>query len=158
MKTLTLESCNNKLNKKPWLAKLALEENELKYKFVKYDECERISGTRNRYEWDLEENVLYAKGDTENYSNYVITMFIIENGKEVTFDKRTAKKILKAGSYENYKNAPEEIEVEEPKNASSNYTKRSESKSSFQQWYDEADMPEKVNGHWVDLETGIGYK
>ena len=26
---------------------------------------------------------------------------------------------------------------------------------SFIKWYEEADMPEKVNGKWVDLETGI---
>lgn len=29
----------------------------------------------------------------------------------------------------------------------------------FKQWYDEADMPEKkIDGQWVDLETGIPYK
>lgn len=28
----------------------------------------------------------------------------------------------------------------------------------FREWYDDADMPEKVDGVWVDLETGIPYK
>lgn len=27
----------------------------------------------------------------------------------------------------------------------------------FSQWYNEADMPEIVNGQWVDLETGIPF-
>lgn len=29
--------------------------------------------------------------------------------------------------------------------------------SNFKAWYDDADIPEKVNGRWVDLETGIAY-
>lgn len=29
---------------------------------------------------------------------------------------------------------------------------------SFQEWYEEADIPEKVNGVWVDLETGISFR
>ena len=29
---------------------------------------------------------------------------------------------------------------------------------SFSKWYDEADMPKKVDGVWVDLETGIPYQ
>lgn len=29
--------------------------------------------------------------------------------------------------------------------------------SAFKLWYADADMPEKVNGKWVDLETGIGF-
>lgn len=29
--------------------------------------------------------------------------------------------------------------------------------SNFQTWLNEADMPERVNGQWVDLETGIPY-
>lgn len=28
---------------------------------------------------------------------------------------------------------------------------------SFKNWYENADMPEIVDGRWVDLETGIGY-
>ncbi len=28
----------------------------------------------------------------------------------------------------------------------------------FREWYEEADMPERVNEVWVDLETGIPYK
>lgn len=32
------------------------------------------------------------------------------------------------------------------------------SNSDFQRWYNDADMPEKVNGQWVDLETGIPYR
>lgn len=27
----------------------------------------------------------------------------------------------------------------------------------FQEWYSDADMPELVDGHWVDLETGIPF-
>ncbi|MBK7543265.1 MAG: hypothetical protein IPN66_06205 [Candidatus Competibacteraceae bacterium] len=27
----------------------------------------------------------------------------------------------------------------------------------FQKWFNEADMPEVVNGEWVDLETGIAF-
>lgn len=27
----------------------------------------------------------------------------------------------------------------------------------FSQWYNEADMPEIVNGEWIDLETGIPF-
>lgn len=29
--------------------------------------------------------------------------------------------------------------------------------AAFKLWYADADMPEKVNGRWVDLETGIGF-
>lgn len=28
----------------------------------------------------------------------------------------------------------------------------------FKKWYEEADMPSRVDGQWVDLETGIPYK
>lgn len=31
-------------------------------------------------------------------------------------------------------------------------------KQSFKEWYDDADIPEKINGVWVDLETGIPYQ
>ena len=27
----------------------------------------------------------------------------------------------------------------------------------FSQWYNEADMPEIVNGEWIDMETGISF-
>ncbi|MCW3498726.1 hypothetical protein [Burkholderia cenocepacia] len=30
-------------------------------------------------------------------------------------------------------------------------------KTSFDAWYEDADMPEKINGVWVDLETGLTY-
>lgn len=30
-------------------------------------------------------------------------------------------------------------------------------KTTFSEWYKEADMPEKINGVWVDLETGLRY-
>lgn len=29
--------------------------------------------------------------------------------------------------------------------------------NAFRRWYADADMPEKVNGRWVDLETGISF-
>lgn len=29
--------------------------------------------------------------------------------------------------------------------------------NAFRRWYADADMPEKVNGRWVDLETGIPF-
>jgi len=97
MKTLTLESCRNKFNKKPWLAELSInpaEPKQLAYKFLDADEVTYISGTRNRYEWDLEENVLYSKGDTHNYSKYFITIFVVLDNKEIELTKREAKKFL----------------------------------------------------------------
>ncbi|WGS54461.1 hypothetical protein LFL96_25955 [Paraburkholderia sp. D15] len=102
MKTLTLESCNNKLNKKPWLAKLFVDPKDSKdlfYTFQKPDEVTYISGTRNSYEWDLEENVLYCKGDTHNYSKYFVTIFVIITGREIELTKREAKKFL-AGEFD----------------------------------------------------------
>lgn len=96
MKTLILESCRNKFNKTPWLAKLSINaDGELEYQFQKYDDFERLSGTRNRYEWDLEEGVIYSKGDTYNYSKYYVTNFIIKDGIETELTKREVKKILK---------------------------------------------------------------
>lgn len=29
--------------------------------------------------------------------------------------------------------------------------------NAFRRWYADADMPEKVNGRWIDLETGIPF-
>lgn len=29
--------------------------------------------------------------------------------------------------------------------------------NNFQAWIDQADMPEQVNGQWIDLETGVAY-
>jgi hypothetical protein len=95
MKTLILESCNNKLNKKPWLAKLSLKEDgEIAYHFQNPDYFEKLTGTKNRYEWDLQENIIYCKGDTYNYSKYFVTSFIIENGIETELTKREVKKLL----------------------------------------------------------------
>jgi hypothetical protein len=31
------------------------------------------------------------------------------------------------------------------------------SKQSFSDWYNNADMPHKIDGRWVDLETGFTY-
>lgn len=103
MTTLKLESCRNKFNKNPWLAKLEVQDSEIKYNFVKYDNFEKVSGTRNSYEWELEEGIVYAKGDIENYSNYTISNFVIDGGKEITFTKGEVKKIFKAGGYAEYK-------------------------------------------------------
>lgn len=97
MKTLKLTSCNNKFNKTPWLAKLEIkpgDTKEFKYDFQKADQINYISRTRNEYEWDLEDDVLYAKGDIVNYSNYEITLFVIHNDKEVELTKREARKYL----------------------------------------------------------------
>ena len=55
-----------------------------------------------------------------------------------------------------YKKAKErELAGGKPRKAA---VKKAVSKQSFQQWYDDADMPEKINGHWVDLETGLAYE
>ncbi|MCB4346832.1 hypothetical protein LA345_23370 [Burkholderia vietnamiensis] len=99
MKTLTLTSCRNKLDKKPWLAKLGLIETDgkvaLTYTFQRPDDFAKVSGTKNDYTWELEENVVYAKGDTYNYSKYYVTNFIIENGVERELTKAQAKALLK---------------------------------------------------------------
>ena len=29
---------------------------------------------------------------------------------------------------------------------------------SFEDWYEDADMPEKIDGEWVDLETGLPWR
>ncbi|WP_175849360.1 hypothetical protein [Burkholderia cepacia] len=96
MNTLQLESCRNKFDKKPWLAelKLASDGKELIYNFIKADDVRYISGTRNEYTWELEEDVVYSKGDTVNYSNYRITNFIIENGKERELTKKEVRELL----------------------------------------------------------------
>ena len=97
MKTLKLTSCNNKFNKTPWLAKLSIKESdpkEFKHDFQKADQINYISRTRNEYEWDLEDDVLYAKGDIVNYSNYEITFFVHHDGKDVELTKRQARQYL----------------------------------------------------------------
>jgi len=95
MKTLILESCNNKANKKPWCAEITLNESgEISYNFLKADVVEFISGTRNRYEFDLKDNQIYCKGDTHNYNNYYVTFFIYEDGVEKELSKREVKNLL----------------------------------------------------------------
>lgn len=37
------------------------------------------------------------------------------------------------------------------------FANKRSSTSSFQHWYDEAEFPEKVNGRWTDVGTGINY-
>ena len=97
--TLVLRSCRNKNNKTPWLALIDgfedAGEKEMHHTFLKADDYRVTTGANARYEWDLEEGVLYRRGDTYNYSKYYVEYFYIKDGKEHVIDARAARAYLK---------------------------------------------------------------
>ncbi|WP_175849358.1 hypothetical protein [Burkholderia cepacia] len=93
MNKLSLEGCNNKYKKKPWLAELSLHyNNEIKYLMVKPIDIQMLSENINEYIWELEEDVVYAKYDESIYS----TFFVMKNGKQIELSKIDAIDILKS--------------------------------------------------------------